>query len=356
MTTMKILIGASSSKIFHLNEFANALNNLRIKTKLVLDVDYSDGYPSRKISHWFQKDHKFKKLIQEFKPDLILVDRQRHFGLYAIKGKIPLVIHLRGNYWKEMKTARKTIYKSFPKKLALDSWEKIGKECFDGARGIIPICNYLDKITKEEYPNKNTFVMHQGINPSNWYHDDGIQLEHPCVGLLQGAVIWDKTKELLILEKVLEKLPNVKFYWVGDGPFRKEILSQLEKYKNFKWLGALEYPNKVRKYLSEIDIYALVSGLDMSPLTLLEAQLMQKPVIATNVGGIPELMINGKTGFLIEKGDSENLIKKISELLSDTKKAKNMGSEGRKFVYDNFSWDVIAKKFSTDIKQLMNKK
>ena len=54
MTTMKILIGASSSKIFHLNEFANALNNLRIKTKLVLDVDYSDGYPSRKISHWFQ--------------------------------------------------------------------------------------------------------------------------------------------------------------------------------------------------------------------------------------------------------------------------------------------------------------
>ena len=148
----------------------------------------------------------------------------------------------------------------------------------------------------------------------------------------------------------------MKFYWVGDGPFRKEILSRLEKYKNFEWLGALEYPNKVRKYLSEIDIYALVSGLDMSPLTLLEAQLMQKPVIATNVGGIPELMINEKTGFLIEKGDSENLIKKISELLSDTKKAKNMGSEGRKFVSDNFSWDIIAKKFSTDIKQLLNKK
>ena len=75
-------------------------------------------------------------------------------------------------------------------------------------------------------------------------------------------------------------------------------------------------------------------------------------------------LIIGGAGFvgshlaeeLIRKGDSGNLIKKISELLSDTKKAKNVGSEGRKFVYDNFSWDVIAKKFSTDIKQLMNKK
>ena len=80
----------------------------------------------------------------------------------------------------------------------------------------------------------------------------------------------------LSLEKVLEKLPNVKFYWVGDGPFRKEILSRLEKYKNFEWLGILEYPNKVRKYLSEIDIFALVLGLDMLPLTILEAQLMNK--------------------------------------------------------------------------------
>jgi len=353
---MKILIGASSSKIFHLKEFSNKLNNLGIKTKVVFDADYSDGFPSRKIKNWFHSKKEFRKLIKEFKPDLILVDRQRHFGLDAIQEKIPLVIHLRGNYWKEMELARKTIYKSFPKKIALNSWIKMGKNSFDGSTGIIPICNYLDKITKKEYPNKDTFVMYQGINPSNWFYDEGMQLEHPCVGLLQGAVIWDKTKELLILENILEKLPNVKFYWVGDGPFREEILLKLKKYKNFQWLGALQYPDKVRKFLSEIDIYALISGLDMSPLTLLEAQLMQKPVIATNVGGIPELMINKKTGFLIEKGDSENLKNKILELLEDSQKAKSMGHEGRRFVESNFSWDVIAKKFVIDIKELMNKK
>ena len=50
--------------------------------------------------------------------------------------------------------------------------------------------------------------------------------------------------------------------------------------KNFHWLGKLEYPNKVREFLSEIDIYALITGMDLAPLSLKEAQLMERPVIA----------------------------------------------------------------------------
>ena len=350
---MKILIGASSSKIFHLNEFAKELINLGIETKVVFDTDFSDGFPSRKIKHWIKPNNKFKNLINEFKPDIILVDRQRHFGLDTIKEKIPLIIHLRGNYWKEMETARETIYKSLPKKIALNSWKQIGKKCLDDSICLIPICNYLNKITKEKYPEKNTFVMYQGINPSNWYPEKGIELEHPCVGLLQGAVIWDKTKELLILKKVLKKLPDVKFYWVGDGPFAQEIIVELDKFENFKWLGPLQYPNEVRKYLTEIDVYALISGLDMSPLTLLEAQLMKIPVIATDVGGISELMKDEKTGFLIKKNDPEKIVEKILQILENKEKAKNMGEEGRKFVENNFSWNIIAKKFVIDIKKLI---
>jgi len=249
-----------------------------------------------------------------------------------------------------MKTAEQTLYKSFPKRIALKVWTKIGKKCFENSDAIIPICKYLEKRTTQEIVNKKTFVMYQGINPSNWFYEEGFSLEHPCVGLLQGAVIWEKAKEMLNLEKVLKKLPNVKFYWVGDGPFRKEILTRLEKYENFKWLGPLEYPDKVRKYLSEIDVYALISGLDMSPLTLLEAQLMEKPVIAINVGGIPELMLDQKSGFLIKQGDTDELIKKITELFNEPKKMKLMGIEGKKFVSNNFSWEIIAAKFINDLK------
>ena len=90
-----------------------------------------------------------------------------------------------------------------------------------------------------------------------------MKLKHPCVGLVQRANWWGKTSEMLILKKVLEKLPDVQFYWAGHGPFEERILTELEKYENFHWLGKLEYPNKVREFLSEIDIYALITGMDL---------------------------------------------------------------------------------------------
>ena len=342
---MRLLIGGSPSKIFHLKEFEDALIKLGIECKLVIDTDISNGFPSRKISNWFQTQKKFDKLIVDFKPDVILVDRQRHFAKSASKYKIPLIIHLRGNIWKEIEWAKETTYKSFLKKIALNVWISITKETFDKASLIIPICKHLEKIVKENYPNKKTTVMHQGISPERWYPSKSMQLKHPCVGLLQGAVIWGKAQEMLILEKVLESMPNVMFYWVGDGPYRDKILPVLEKYDNFKWLGPLQYPNKVREYLTEIDVYTLVSGIDMSPLTLQEAQLMKKPVVATNVGGISELMKDKETGFLVEKGNPEELIEKISFLIDNEEKRYEMGIAGRKFVEENFSWDIIAKEF-----------
>ena len=173
---------------------------------------------------------------------------------------------------------------------------------FEKSTLIIPICKYLEKIVKEHYPNKKTGVISSGIDASRWYPVKGMNLKHPCVGLVQGATIWGKTQEMLILKDVLEKMPSVMFYWAGDGPYREKILAELGKYDNFKWLGNLEYPNKVREFLTEIDVYALASGIDMSPLTLQEAQLMKKPVVATNVGGIPEIMKDNETGFLVKKG------------------------------------------------------
>ena len=351
---MKLLIGGSSSKMFHLKEFSDMLKKNNVDVKLVLDVEYADGFPSRKMSNWFTSDTKFKKLINEFQPDLILVDRQRHFGLEASKTNIPLVVHLRGNYWKEMEMAKKTLYSSPPKKIAINKWDEIGEKCFQAADKILPICKHLEDVVKEHYPQKSSSVMYQGISSDNWYESEGMKLKHPCVGLVQGAVILEKTEQLLTLTKVLEKMPETTFYWVGDGPYKENVLPILEKYDNFKWLGALEYPNKIREFLTEIDVYALLSGIDMAPLTLLEAQLMKKPVIATNVGGIPELMKDKENGFLIEKGDSEKLIEYLQIIFNDYDKAKTMGNSGRKFVEDNFSWEIIAKKFINDVKDLVN--
>ena len=348
---MKLLIGASSSKIFHLKEFAKKLEKYDVETKVVFDVDYADGFPNRKISKWFSSNKKFKKLVKEFEPNVIFVDRTRHFALEASKTNIPLVIHLRGDHWAEIIMAKKTLYKSGGRKIAINKWEEMGEECFENSKLILPICNYLSKITKERYPEKPIETMYQGITPDNWFQKKGMELKHPCVGILQSATIWEKTKELMILPKILEQMPDVHFYWAGDGVYRDKVLPLLEKYENFHWLGSLEYPDKVREFLTEIDVYALISGIDMSPLTLQEAQLMEKPVIATNVGGIPELMKDGETGFLIKKDSPEELFEKLSMLLNNLEEAKKMGEKGKEFVKNNFNWDKICNDFLNHLKK-----
>ena len=342
---MRLLIGGSSTFLVHLKQFSDTLNSLGVESKLVFDGDYADGFPSRKIRNWFQTKKKFNKLINEFKPDAIFVDRQRHFGINALKANIPLFVLLRGHYWSEIYWNKRTMYKPLHKRIALWQWDKLGKEILNGATAILPICKYLEKITNKFVPDKSTKVFFEGVDASRWYHVKGMNLKHPCVGLLQRASWWGKTSEMLILKKVLEKMPDVNFYWAGDGPLRERILSELDEYENFHWLGDLQYPDKVREYLSEIDVYALITGMDLAPLSLKEAQLMRKPVIATDVGGNSEMMINGKTGFLVEKGNDEQLIEKLRLLLENVDMTKKMGNEGRKFIEETFNWEAVTKIF-----------
>ncbi len=350
---MRLLIGGSSTFLVHLKQFSDMLNKLGVESKLVFDGDYADGFPSRKVSNWFQTNKKFNKLIDEFKPDAIFVDRQRHFGINALKANIPLFVLLRGHYWSELYWNKRTMYKPLHRRIALREWNKLAKQIFNGSTVILPICKYLEKITNKFVPGKSTQVFFEGVDASKWYQVKGMNLKHPCVGLLQRATWWGKTSEMLILKKVLEKMPNVNFYWAGDGPLRERILSELDQYDNFHWLGDLQYPDKVREYLSAIDVYALITGMDLAPLSLKEAQLMRKPVIATNVGGNPEMMIDGKTGFLVEQGNAEQLIEKFELLLTDLDISKRMGDEGRKFIEDTFSWETVTKNFIDTIESYL---
>jgi len=328
-----------------MKEFADSLSNLGVETKLVMDTDFARGFPSKRPSDWFFGNRRFKRLIREFKPDAIFVDRQTHFGLYAIKLKMPVFVLLRGHYWSEIIYAKQTMYKSVLSRCIIWLRNRIAEKCFSGATMILPICNYLTNVIKEHHPNVPTSVFFEGINASLWYPVTHMELKHPCVGLLQDANWWGKTKEMLILKDVLGKMPHVTFYWAGDGPYREQIVNELGKYKNFKWLGRLEYPKKVREYLSSVDVYALITGMDLAPLTLKEAQLMEKPVVATDVGGVGEMMLNNKTGFLVREGDHDDLISKLSLLLDDKNLANQMGMEGRRFVENTFSWEKIAKNF-----------
>ena len=354
---MKLLIAYGSlGKLFHLEEFSHALEKQNVQVKLVKDTDFSRGFPSKKISDWFNGDKKFKELIREFKPDGIFADRQSHFALHAIKSEIPTFILLRGHYWQEYFWGMKTLGNNFKNRVAIWFRNRIAEEVFEKATVILPICKYLEDVVKERYPKQNTGVFLEGINSALWYHTEKMKLQHPCIGLVQDANWWGKTKELLVLEQVLEKMPNVFFYWVGDGHYRKKITDKLEKFDNFKWLGRLDYPENIRNFLETIDVYALITGMDLAPLTLKEAQLMEKPVIATDVGGDKEMMVDKKTGFLVKEGDANDIIKKLSRILENKQMATEMGKEGVEFIKKQFNWDRVAKNFLEIIKPYVKTK
>ena len=348
---MKLLIAYGSlGKFFHLKEFAEELEKYDIKVKLVHDIEFSRGFPSKNISDWFKGDKKFNELISSFQPDAIFTDRQTHFAVHSIKTGIPTFILLRGHYWQEYFWGMRTLGNNLKTRLLLWFRNRISEKVFQNATAILPICKYLEDIVKERYPNQNTGVFLEGINAERWHHTKKMELKHPCVGMVQDANWWGKTKEILMLEDVLEEMPDVHFYWAGDGHYRKKIVDRLNRFENFTWLGRLEYPDRVREFLETIDVYALITGMDLAPLTLKEAQLMEKPVIATDVGGDREMMIDKKTGFLVREGNSEDIMKKLKQLLNDPNLAQQMGKEGRKFVSSQFNWEFVTKNFLEIIK------
>ena len=110
---------------------------------------------------------------------------------------------------------------------------------------------------------------------------------------------------------------------------------------------------------SSIDICGLASGLasgqEMSPYALKQAMSMEKPVIATGVGGVHETVKDKKAGFLVRRGDYEGWIQKISLLISNPERAYEMGRYGRKFIQDNWDSRMAAEKLVGILKSIRSK-
>ena len=349
---MRLLIAVDKARFHNLKQLGDELRRHGIDYKLIDDLDiYDKSVIFDKYVRWIRTPKKFQNIINDFKPDIVLTERVSHFSLLVIKNKTPLWIYLGGDHWTEIEQFDKITKISILRKIELWYKRKINEKCFRESDIIIADDKYIVKLVKKRYPDKKTILMYNGIDESDWIPDKKMELKHPCVGLLQRAQVWGKAQEMLILPKIIEAFPNVTFYWAGDGPHREKLLSMLKKYNNFEWLGYLQYPDKVREYLASIDVYALLSGLDTSPHSVLEAGLMKKAIVATDVGGVSEIIINGKTGFVVEKGNYKEYIEKISILINDEMKRNQMGNDEYEYVKNNFTWKEVVKEFVSVINE-----
>src|SRR5208337_3360240 len=90
------------------------------------------------------------------------------------------------------------------------------------------------------------------------------------------------------------------------------------------------------------DIFVLPSVQEGQGIVLLEAQASALPVVAFNIGGVTEAVRNGETGLLAERGSTDGLADALLKLLGDAALRRKMGDNGRKFVMENFTWDLCA--------------
>ena len=349
---LRLLIAGNKTRFAHLKQFIMELEKIGIESKLIYDIEFIDKFLQVNIKKKIEKDRNFKKILSEFDPDAVLLDRISKIGKKVIEQNIPLLILLRGNYWEESSWAKKTIYKSTIKRLAVAKNEKLFDLCLKKSTIILPISKYLENEVKKRYPEKNVELFPaDGRVPEEWYSITGQKLKHPCVGLLQGLDIWGKSKEILTLKNVLKKLPQVTFYLAGDGIYRDQIIPELKNFKNFVWLENLKYPNEVKEFFTEIDVYILLSGLEGLGQTIIEASLMKKPIIATNVGGIPELIRNNESGLLVKNGDDKKITENITKLLNEPIFAKEIAETGFNIIKQKYSWKTIAENFFVILKE-----
>ena len=344
---MKILIVGSKSRIIHLNHFSHELEKFGVECKVIMDTDFLEKSLSLNLKKKIAPNKKLKILLNTFAPNIVLLDNVSRLAKTVLDEKIPLFLLFRGNYWEQLEWAKKTIYKSPLKFVSVLKDQKLADRIFKESSMILPISEYMKNEFQMRYSKDKIEVFPaDGRNVSDWIQVENQKLTHPCVGLVQGFNIWGKTRELNTLQDVMRKLPNVTFYLAGDGIYRDKIIPKLKKFENFVWMGNLEYPNEVKKFFSSIDLYLILSGLEGLGQSIIESMLMKKPVIASNIGGIPEIVIDRETGFLVNLGDSDQIVHLINVLLSKPDLVKKITTKAEENVKMNYSWESIAKKFS----------
>ncbi|MCX5687193.1 MAG: glycosyltransferase family 4 protein [Candidatus Omnitrophica bacterium] len=143
---------------------------------------------------------------------------------------------------------------------------------------------------------------------------------------------------------------------VGDGELRCDLekyaeeLGMCDKIKFKGWVKDL------KAIYEELDIVALTSLNEGTPVSLIEAMASGRPVITTNVGGVKDIVEDNKSGYLVESGDEESFSQKLMDLIKDSEKRKKFGEYGRNIVKNRFSKERLIKDTGTLYNNTLQKK
>jgi len=171
-------------------------------------------------------------------------------------------------------------------------------------------------------------------------------LKEKVVLYISGLVPWKGADVLFnISRKILKRRKDVSFVFIGRGPLKEKLMRIAKRIskENYVFLENLT-DEELIKWYNLANIFALPSYYEAFGMVLAEAQACCTPCVSTLVGGIPEVVINGKTGLLVEYGDWKGFEENIEYLLDNPKLAKQMGKAGRRHVEKNFEITKVSQK------------
>lgn len=154
---------------------------------------------------------------------------------------------------------------------------------------------------------------------------------------------------------IISKYPNTFFIFAGEGYLRENLEEQALKLGLENNLIFLGWRADVTKVISIYDVFALPSLNEGMGRVLVEAMALGKPIVASNIGGITDLVAHGKNGFLVPTKNPKELAKYIQILLGDTEKRGKMGLAGKEMAL-NFSDEIMVESISNMYNELINEK
>lgn len=238
------------------------------------------------------------------------------------------------------------------------------KQTLTRIKKIIAISNDNKKLLKQLHPNHKhkIEVIHNGIDTTWWqsqtlrfsakdqrkvkkdiFHANEDSLIIICIAELHER----KGQKFLIraLPRITEKYPNIKLVLISDGPAKdeyKRLVKKLDLQRHVTLLGRLS-PNKIPKLMKSSDIFALPSRREAFGLVNIEAMITGLPVVATKVGGIPEIIKD--TGILVPPENTEAFEQALLKLIESPKLREKLAEAGKTKAITFFDAEIMAKKY-----------
>lgn len=221
---------------------------------------------------------------------------------------------------------------------------------------VVAVAEEIKIFTLHTFPfvNEKKFeVIYNGVDekkfaPTSDFSKTRSELSIPpestVIGFV-GRLVEQKGLRYLLeaADQLKSSCPDAYFVLVGDGELRKD-LEQFSISRGLSHIIFTGYQRDINNYMRMFDVFALPSLFEGLPIALLEAMVIGIPVIASRVGGVPEVIKDEVTGFLVEPKNVNQLARRIEEIVKDPQRRMAMGIAGKKRFQENFSAIAMVKR------------